>query len=530
MAQSRQSDKGISRLADSHRRGDPVMKNYEDIRYRFYEAEVSKCLICHDPVCNRACPQGARTGDILKSLYFGNYLGAASRLGTTDCTYCNAPCEKACIITEAGGQVEIHDIMMAVRDNARLLPEHLTEDVDISTEICGVRLENPFLLSSSVVGSTYDMCRRAFEEGWAGVSFKTICSFPQHETSPRFSSVKNHSNAFFGFKNIEQLSDHSVEENMQIFRQLRKEFPTKVIIASIMGQDEDEWTSLAEKCEKAGASLIECNFSCPNMESDSLGVTIGQSEELIERFTRAVKRGTNLPVLAKLTPNVTDIVPMALAAKRGGADGISAINTINSITGVNIDTLVAEPAVHGKSIVGGYSGPAVKPIALRFISDMSRCEELKGLHISGMGGIETWQDALEFLLLGAGSLQVTTAVMQYGYRIISDLTEGLAEYMKCKNVTSLSSLIGAASTTVVDHQSIERDTVVFPVFNEELCNGCGRCYISCRDGGHQAIKFDAEKRRPKLIGKLCVGCHLCIQVCPANAVGTAGKSVDRRIE
>ena len=266
------------------------------------------------------------------------------------------------------------------------------------------------------------------------------------------------------------------------------------------------------------------------MESDDLGVTIGQSEELIEKFTRAAKRGTRLPVLVKLTPNVTDMVPMALAAKRGGADGISAINTINSITGVNIDTLVAEPAVHGKSIVGGYSGPAVKPIALRFISDLSRCDELKGLHISGMGGIETWQDALEFLLLGAGSLQVTTAVMQYGYRIITDLKEGLTEYMKCKNVKTLSGLVGAASDTVVDHHSIERDTIVFPVFDYELCNGCGRCYISCSDGGHQAIKFDPETRRPKLIGKLCVGCHLCKQVCPTDAVKTADKSIVRLTE
>jgi dihydropyrimidine dehydrogenase (NAD+) subunit PreA len=186
---------------------------------------------------------------------------------------------------------------------------------------------------------------------------------------------------------------------MEIFRVLRREFPAKVIIASIMGRNEEEWTSLAKRCEEAGASVIECNFSCPNMEDSDLGVTIGQSEELVERFTRAVKKGTGLPVLVKLTPNVADMVPLALAAKRGGADGIAAINTINSVTGVNIDTLVAEPSVRGKSIVGGYSGPAVKPIALRFIAEMANCHELDALHISGMGGIETWRDALEFILL-----------------------------------------------------------------------------------------------------------------------------------
>ena len=503
------------------------MAQYSHLSYRQYEAEVSKCLLCHDPVCTGACPDGMPVGKIMRSLYFENFLGASHLLHNNRCESCSAPCESACVLAGSNIAVNINDIFNTVSKAEDLLPGHMTEKTDLSTEICGIRLENPFMLSSSVVGSTYDMCRRAFEAGWAGVSFKTICSFPQHETSPRFSSIRSHSNSFCGFKNIEQLSDHSVEENMEIFRRLREEFPEKVIIASIMGQNEEEWTSLAEKCEKAGASLIECNFSCPNMESDDLGITIGQSEELIERFTRAVKRGTSLPVLAKLTPNITDMVPMALAAKRGGADGIAAINTINSITGVDIDTLVAEPDVQGRSMVGGYSGPAVKPIALRFISDLSRCDELSSMHISGMGGIETWRDALEFILMGAGSLQVTTSVMQYGYRIIDDLVEGLAEYMMCKNIKSVSSLVGAASKTVVDRDRIERGTIVFPVIKKDLCIGCGRCYISCRDGGHQALEIDPETRIPRLIGAKCVGCHLCKEVCPLEAIGSAEKAITR---
>jgi len=327
---------------------------------------------------------------------------------------------------------------------------------------CGYRLENPFLLSSSVVSSSYDMCRRAFEAGWAGASFKTICNFPQHEASPRFSALKNHANAFCGFKNIEQLSVHTVENDLQVMGKLHRDFPSKVLIASIMGRNEEEWTELASKCEKAGASVIECNFSCPNMEAASLGVTIGQSEELTERFTRAVRRGTDLPVLAKL-------------------------------------------------------------LALRFISDLFRCEELAGMHISGMGGIETWIDALEFLLLGAGSVQVTTAVMQYGHRIIDDLVEGLSEYLKGKGIASFRDLVGGAAETVVDHSSIERDTIVFPIFDYERCNGCGRCYVSCMDGGHQAIHFDPETRKPKLNGKKCVGCHLCRLVCPEMAIKPAAK-------
>ena len=493
----------------------------------FGSSEVNKCLLCFDPECTKACPQGADVGGILRSIYFRNPMGAVKKL-TCDCASCDAPCEKACALAEKKQPPAIRTVLLNVRRDRHLLPGHRIEKIDLSTDICGVRLENPFLLSSSVVASSYDMCRRAFDAGWAGASFKTICSFPQHEASPRFSAIRHHARSFCGFKNIEQLSDHSVEENMHIFEQLKKDCPGKVIIASIMGQNEREWTELAKECENAGASVIECNFSCPNMESDDLGATIGQSAALVEKYTGAAKRGTSLPVLAKLTPNVADMVPMALAAKRGGADGISAINTINSITGVDIDTLVAEPAVRGRSIVGGYSGPAVKPIALRFISDLSRQGELNGMHLSGMGGIENWRDALEFILLGAGSLQVTTAVMQYGYRIIDDLIDGLSEYMKCKGAAAVKDLVGGAARSVVDHQNIERDTVVFPVFDHSKCNGCGRCYISCMDGGHQAIRFDATARRPKLIGDRCVGCHLCRLVCSEKAIGAAARPIKKR--
>ena len=488
-------------------------------QFKFDESEVSRCLLCADPKCSKVCPQHADVGNILRSLFFGDYYVATDRISSIDCTYCNAPCEKACVLSSKNNPVKVREIMMAEKENTPLLPERKIWDIDLTTDICGVKLENPFMLSSSVVASTYDMCARAFDAGWAGVAFKTICNFPQHEASPRFSAIHNHANSFCGFKNIEQLSDHSVKENMEIFRKLRENYPSKVIVASIMGQNEEEWTALARECEDNGANVIECNFSCPNLEESSLGVTIGQSAELVERFTAATRRGTGLPVLAKLTPNITDMVPIAIAAKRGGADGIAAINTINSITGVNIDTLVAEPAVQGKSIVGGYSGPAVKPIALRFISDLANCSGLKGLHISGMGGIETWRDAVEFLLLGAGSLQITTSVMQYGYRIIDDLLEGVKNYMRAKGIRSVSDLIGGASGSVVDHQSIERDIIQLPVFNKDLCVGCGRCYISCMDGGHQAIEFDSGTRMPRLKGSRCVGCHLCRLVCPTGAIG-----------
>lgn len=495
--------------------------------FSYDASEVNRCLLCHDAPCTRACPNQVHVAEALRALYFENHKGAAELLAGADCAHCAAPCEDACLIDGERSPVRARRVFRMFEEDIPHLPVHRIEDIDLSCDICGVPLENPFLLSSSVVASTYDMCARAFRLGWAGAAFKTVCSFPQHETSPRFSAVKGHGHAFVGFKNIEQLSDHSVEENLAIFRRLREDFPTKVIVASIMGQDEDEWAHLAKACEDAGASVIECNFSCPNMENGGLGVTIGQSEELVERFTRAVRRGTRLPVLAKLTPNVADMVPFALAARRGGADGIAAINTINSITGVDMETLVAEPAVRGRSIVGGYSGAAVKPIALRYISDLANCKELRGMHLSAMGGIESWRDGLEFLLLGASSLQVTTAVMQYGYRIVGDLANGLAEYMRCRGVATLGELVGAAAGTVVSHRDIERDTVLLPVFDHERCNGCGRCYISCRDGGHQAIEFDAITRRPRLLASRCVGCHLCRLVCPENAVGVAKRAMRR---
>ena len=362
------------------------------------------------------------------------------------------------------------------------------------------------------------MCARAFDAGWGGACFKTICNFEIHEASPRFSAVKGDNGTIIGFKNIEQLSDHSVAENMKIFRDLKKNYPNKFILASIMGQNEREWADLARQCEENGADAIELNFSCPNMASDGLGSDIGQIPELVERYTAAAKSGCSIPVLAKLTPNVQSLVPAALAAKRGGADGLAAINTIKSILGENLHTYVSAPAVHGMSAVGGYSGNAVKPIALRMIAELGWEEELKPLHISGMGGIETWQDAMEYILLGCGSVQVTTAVMQYGYRIIDDLKSGMNRYLLEKGFNSIRDARGLGLSTVnASTDVLERGTVVYPRFQRDGCIGCGRCVISCADGGHQAISMDRD-RKPVLNLRNCVGCHLCVLVCPTDSI------------
>ena len=489
-------------------------------------SDMIRCALCAQPPCDSVCEK-LKPASLLRSIWFCNEQTAAQFLPDQNpCLICSAPCERACA---RAGEIPIRDLMNRLFYQVK--PEcetSLPEDESrLKCDLCGIPLENPFLLSSSVVASTYDMCARAFEAGWAGACFKTVCSLDIHEASPRFSAVSGNDGSIIGFKNVEQLSDHSVAENMEIFRRLKENYPSKFILASIMGQNEEEWGELARLCEENGADAVELNFSCPNMAEGGLGSDIGQVPELVERFTAAAKRACHIPVLAKLTPNVANMSPSAEAAKRGGADGIAAINTIKSITGVNLHTYVAEPAVHGQSAVGGYSGNAVKPIALRFIAELGQNPNLKNLHLSAMGGIETWQDALEFILLGGGSIQVTTAVMQYGYRIIDDLKSGLNLYLAEKGVSSIKQLIGLGLDTLSDTTDVlERDTVLFPKFIREKCIGCGRCAISCEDGGHQAIRLD-EKRKPELNGKRCVGCHLCILVCPQRAIVPGKKRISR---
>lgn len=488
--------------------------------------DMLRCVLCDDAPCSRACPHMDPAG-LLRSVWFENEQVAALHLPEEfPCAACGVPCESACLRAH---EVPVRQMMLRLHDE--VLPQlDIAMPLDeerLKSSVCGIPLENPFLLSSSVVASTYDMCARAFEAGWAGAAFKTICSFDIHEASPRFSAITGDNGSIIGFKNIEQLSDHSVAENMEIFRKLKEHYPGKFILASIMGRDEAEWESLARLCEENGADAVELNFSCPNMADDDLGSDIGQVPELVERYTAAARRGTRIPVLAKLTPNVASMRPAAEAAMRGGADGIAAINTIKSIVGVNPHTYTSAPAVRGMSAVGGYSGAAVKPIALRFIAELGQEPALSGKHISGMGGIESWKDALEFIMLGAGSIQVTTAVMQYGYRMIDDLKSGLNYYLAEKGFSCVEDVRGIALSSISESTDIlERDTVIYPKFNRDRCIGCGRCRISCADGGHQAIRLN-EKRRPILDAKKCVGCHLCVLVCPSQAIAPSRKRVEK---
>ena len=485
--------------------------------------EVGGCLLCDGAPCSGACPYGIDAGRVIRSVRCENTGGAARRLPSPlPCRTCaDRPCVRACLKQHAGRPVAVDRIMQRVAGEGPEAPK-----ASLAIDFCGVACENPFFLSSSVVASGYGMVARAFRMGWAGAAFKTVGLFVPQEVSPRFDALGKEATPFLGFKNIEQISEHPLRENLACMRRLKAEFPTKVIIASIMGRDEAEWTELARRVTEAGADIVECNFSCPHMAADGLGSDVGQNPGLVAAFTRAARRGTCLPILAKMTPNLGNMEPPAIAAVEAGADGIAAINTIKSVMNVNLDTFSSGPDVSGMTSVGGYSGKAVKPIALRFIQSMKQNATLASVPVSGMGGIETWRDAAEFIAMGCRNIQVTTAVMQYGYRIVEDMIEGMRLYLDARRMHSVRQLVGRALPHIVPAEDLDRATVCYPRFDRQACVGCGRCRISCEDAGHQALQR-GERGKPALDARRCVGCHLCVAVCPVGAI-SKGTRVKKR--
>lgn len=395
---------------------------------------------------------------------------------------------------------------------------------DLSIEYLGVKCENPFFLSSSPVGGNYDMIAKCFETGWGGVFYKTVSIFVPDECSPRFTQTNKEGLPWIGFKNMEQNSEKPVEVNFEHMVRLKRDYPDKVVVASIMGSNEDEWKTLAKMCDEAGVDLIEGNFSCPQMTQHGAGADVGVQPDVVGNYCKAVTSVTKIPFIAKMTPNITDMCVPGRAAIAGGASGLSAINTIRSITNIDFETMTGMPVVDGKSSISGYSGAAVKPIALRFIAQMAQDEVLKNVPLSGIGGIETWKDALEFIAVGARNIQVTTAIMQYGYRIVEDMISGMSYFMAKNGIQKMDELVGCALPNLIPAENLNRNFKILPSFDSEKCLGCGRCYISCYDGGHQAIDWDSENRRP-FLNSNCVGCHLCLNVCPVQECITPGEVV-----
>ncbi len=399
----------------------------------------------------------------------------------------------------------------------------MAKHADLSIDFLGFHCENPFFLSSSPVSSSYDMCAKFLDAGGGGVVYKSITTTIPEECSPRFDAVRREGSPFISFKNMEQTSDKPYADNIRYMTELKKAYPHKMIIASIMGMDEDDWTRMAKDVTACGVDAIECNFSCPQMTYEGMGSDVGASVELIDSYMKAVRRGTHLPLIAKMTPNLEKMEISARAAVQAGASAISSINTVKSITGMDLDHYTCLPVVNGKSSISGLSGASVKPIALRFTANMAQDEELKGIPLSAMGGIETWQDAAEFLMVGASHLQFTTSVMQYGYRIVEDMISGLGIYLAEKGFASLKDFVGIGLQNIIPAEEIDRDFKIQPKIDYDKCVGCGRCYISCYDGAHQAITWDEETRRPTILEEKCVGCQLCLHVCPVYGCITPGK-------
>lgn len=475
--------------------------------------ESNRCMLCIDAPCSAACKKaGINPARGIRAMHFNNDNCAGLYFNASSCIDCDAPCEKACIHPDFS--VRIKEMAQSLTEPTALSTAIAENSLpSLEMDFCGVKCENPFFLGSSVIASSYDMIAKALRLGWAGFMYKTITFSEIKEVSPRFDKV-GEINPFIGFRNMEQLSVNTPEEDFAIIAQLKADFPTKVAVASIMGSNDEEWATLARMAEQAGCDMVECNFSCPHMAAKGRGSDVGQNPELVKHLTQVVKAATSLPVIAKMTPNITHIEEPAIAAVHGGADALAAINTIKSIT------LNKRSEVCGRSEISGYSGKAIKPIAQRFVLDIRKDHELTNTPLSGIGGVETWRDALEYILLGCNNVQVCTAIMQYGYRIIDDITLGIQEWMMSNGVKSLEEVRGNALDKFLGNDHMDRNTYVLPKFNLDRCIGCGRCSVSCFDGGHQAISFNSTTRKPTLIARNCVGCHLCLLVCPVNAIGT----------
>ncbi|NVO54914.1 NAD-dependent dihydropyrimidine dehydrogenase subunit PreA [Rhodobacteraceae bacterium B1Z28] len=391
---------------------------------------------------------------------------------------------------------------------------------DLTTDFLGISSPNPYWLASAPPTDKEYNVRRAFEAGWGGVVWKTLGSEGPpvvNVNGPRYGAIYGADRRLLGLNNIELITDRPLEVNLEEMARVKADYPDRALIASIMVPCEEEaWKAILPRVEETGADGIELNFGCPHgMSERGMGAAVGQVPEYIEMVTRWCKKYYDRPVIVKLTPNITDVRKPAAAARNGGADAVSLINTINSITSVDLDTFSPEPSIDGKGSHGGYCGPAVKPIALSMVSEIARAEATHGLPISGIGGVTTWRDAAEFISLGCGNVQVCTAAMTYGFKIIDELTAGLSEWMDEKGYSNVSEVVGRAVPNVTDWQYLNLNYVAKAKIDQDQCIKCGRCYAACEDTSHQAISMSSD-RVFEVKDEECVACNLCVDVCPVE--------------
>ena len=392
---------------------------------------------------------------------------------------------------------------------------------NLASNFLGIRSPNPFWLASAPPTDKEYNVRRAFEAGWGGVVWKTLGEAGPpvvNVNGPRYGAIWGADRRLLGLNNIELITDRPLEVNLREIKAVKRDYPDRALIVSLMVPcEENAWKAILPLVEETGADGIELNFGCPHgMAERGMGSAVGQVPEYIEMVTRWCKQNTRMPVIVKLT-NITNIIYPAEAARRGGADAVSLINTINSITSVDLDSFAPEPTIDGKGTHGGYCGPAVKPIALNMVAEIARNPATAGLPISGIGGVTTWRDAAEFLALGCGTVQVCTAAMTYGFKVVQEMIAGLENWMDEKGHADLDSVIGRAVGNVTDWQYLNLNYVTKARIDQDACIQCGRCHIACEDTSHQAITHMVDgKRHFEVLEEECVGCNLCVDVCPVD--------------
>ncbi|RIV21965.1 NAD-dependent dihydropyrimidine dehydrogenase subunit PreA [Alicyclobacillaceae bacterium I2511] len=390
---------------------------------------------------------------------------------------------------------------------------------DLSVNVAGIHSPNPFWLASAPPTNSGYQVMRAFEAGWGGAVWKTLGD-PIVNVSSRFAGLNWKGSQMVGISNLELITDRPLADNLREIREVKRAFPDRALIVSLMVDPvREQWHEIVKQVQDVGVDGLELNFGCPHgMAERGMGSAVGQVPEYVQQNTEWVMEVAQVPVLVKLTPNVTDIRYTARAAVKGGANAVSMINTINSLIGVDINTWSPTPSVDIMGAHGGYSGPAVKPIALHMVSECARDPHVN-VPISGIGGVSTWQDAVEYLLLGATSVQVCTAVMNHGFRIVEDMIDGLNNYLEARGIAAVTDLIGKSVPRVTDWGRLNLNYQVAARIDQEVCIQCNKCYIACEETAHQCIDQVPQANGKTMLvvdEEECVGCNLCAMVCPVE--------------